>query len=393
MKIALIELDFHVDSVDGICKVFEGSPHSLVIFTTKKNHSTLSKRSYANKHTWVLIEGNKKLDFLTQNREKINSCDGVFINTISSDFGCFAKFDFKPTTILRIHNAYKIFAPWNHLKIYPNPLGIWKAISYTFREIIWDKFWYYRPIVVSKIDYFTFPDKAIMEFLLEKKIIPKNKIAPVLPIKVFDETVKFKINQSDSINFTIPGGVDKRRRDYLPVLEAFKILLPKTNKKISISFLGKCNSAYGKKIIYEFKKLSGDNFVVKSFSDFVPQADFDTIMNETDVVISPVNADGLTQIYGEVYGKTKISGSITDVVLFPKPLILPSTYLLNENLNTIFDTYDSPKSLSSLLLDYVNDKKRIEEKTIQIFENLKQNYDKTMVLNLLVEFYIKHKKQ
>jgi len=392
MKIALIELDFHVDSVDGICKIFEGSNHELHIFTTEKNFSILKNRSYANKHTWNLLKSKNKLAFLNAKKQEINSCDGVFINTISSDFGCFAKFDFKPTTILRIHNAYKVFAPWNHLKIYPNILGIWKVISYVFREIIWDRFWIYRPQVVKKIDFFTFPDKAIVDFLLKNNIIPKEKIAPVLPIKVFDETVQLKINESETINFTIPGGMDRRRRDYLPVLNAFKILLPQTIKKISLSFLGKCNSNYGREIISEFKKLSGENFKINSFEDFVPQADFDSIMNETDVVISPVNADGLTQIYGEIYGKTKISGSITDVVLFPKPLILPSSYLLNENLKTIFDTYSSPENLSDLILGYVNDKKLIAEKTKLIFENLQENYEKKMVLNLLIDFYKMHKK-
>ncbi len=392
MKIALIELDFHVDSVDGICKIFEGSEHQLHIFTTKKNYSILKNRTYASKHKWNLLSEQSKLSFLNSNNKEINSCDGVFINTISADFGCFARFNFKPTTILRIHNAYKVFSPWNHIKIYPTVLGIWKAASYTFREIIWDRFWYYRPIVVKKMDFFTFPDKAIVDFLLKNNIVPKEKIAPVLPIKVFDETVQLIINKSSDINFTIPGGVDKRRRDYLPVLTAFKILLPQTNKKISLSFLGKCNSKYGREIISEFKKLSSDNFKVNSFEDFVPQADFDSIMKETDVVISPVNADGLTQIYGEIYGKTKISGSITDVVLFPKPLILPATYLLNDNLKTIFSTYSSAEDLSNVILNFVNDKNLIADKTKLIFENLKLNYDKKTMLNLLVDFYEKHKK-
>jgi hypothetical protein len=392
MKIALIELDFHVDSVDGICKIFEGSEHQLHIFTTEKNYTILKNRSYATKHKWSLLRGKSKLSFLNSNNKEINSCDGVFINTISADFGCFAKFNFKPTTILRIHNAYKVFSPWNHIKIYPTFLGIWKAASYVFREIIWDRFWYYRPIVVKKIDFFTFPDKAIVDFLLKDNIVPKEKIAPVLPIKVFDETVQLIINKSSDVNFTIPGGVDKRRRDYLPVLTAFKILLPKTTKKISLSFLGKCNSKYGREIVSEFKKLSSDNFKVNSFEDFVPQADFDSIMKETDVVISPVNADGLTQIYGEIYGKTKISGSITDVVLFPKPLILPATYLLNDNLKTIFSTYSSAEDLSNVILNFVNDKNLIADKTKLIFENLQKNYEKKMILNLLIDFYTQHKK-
>ncbi|MFN5630319.1 MAG: hypothetical protein ACK48W_13650, partial [Bacteroidota bacterium] len=247
-------------------------------------------------------------------------------------------------------------------------------------------------IVVKKIDFFTFPDKAIVDFLLKDNIVPKEKIAPVLPIKVFDETVQLIINKSSDVNFTIPGGVDKRRRDYLPVLTAFKILLPKTTKKISLSFLGKCNSKYGREIVSEFKKLSSDNFKVNSFEDFVPQADFDSIMKETDVVISPVNADGLTQIYGEIYGKTKISGSITDVVLFPKPLILPATYLLNDNLKTIFSTYSSAEDLSNVILNFVNDKNLIADKTKLIFENLQKNYEKKMILNLLIDFYTQHKK-
>jgi hypothetical protein len=66
--------------------------------------------------------------------------------------------------------------------------------------------------------------------------------------------------------------------------------------------------------------------------------------------------------------------------------------LLNDNLKTIFDLYDSPESLSNLILSYSNNKNLIAEKTNIIFENLKLNYDKKTMLNILVDFYEKHKK-
>ena len=80
------------------------------------------------------------------------------------------------------------------------------------------------------------------------------------------------------------------------------------------------------------------------------------------------------------------------MVLFPKPLILPATYLLNDNLKTIFSTYSSAEDLSNVILNFVNDKNLIADKTKLIFENLQKNYEKKMILNLLIDFYTQHKK-
>lgn len=392
MNVALIELDFHVDSVDGICKVFEDSEHTLHVFTTKQNHKILQSRSYFNKHHWILLNDKNKLAFLHQHESKINSCDGIFINTISSDFKVFAKFNFRPVTLLRIHNAYKIFAPFSHIKIYPTLLGIWKALSYFIREVILDSFWYYRKEVVKKIDYFTFPDEAILEYCLEKKLVPVNKIAPVLPIKVFDETVELINEISDEIQITIPGGVDKRRRQYEPVVEAFKLLVHKTPKKLCLHLLGKCNSKYGRWIISEFKKLENDNFRIVFYENFVSQKDFDETMKKTNLIISPVNPDALTQVYGEIYGKTKISGSITDIVLFPKPLILPATYKLNNTLEQLFFRFENGNHLCEIMLDLLNDNDKLKNKTEQTYHILKEKFNKKKVLQTIIDFYHSHQK-
>jgi len=43
-------------------------------------------------------------------------------------------------------------------------------------------------------------------------------------------------------------------------------------------------------------------------------------------------------------------------------------------------------------LNFVNDKNLIADKTKLIFENLQKNYEKKMILNLLIDFYTQHKK-
>jgi hypothetical protein len=394
MKIALIELDFHVDSVDGICKVFEDSVHHLFIFTTEDNIRILSQRSYFKKHEWFSLKKWSKTEFLKQQSEQINSCDGVFINTISSDFKVFAQFNFKPLTILRVHNAYKMFAPFSHIKIYPNPKGIFKALSYFVREVVLDAFWYYRPQVVKKMDYFTFPDQAIVDYLMSRQLIPSDKIAPVFPIKVLDEKVlPMNIIIPGEVHITIPGGVDKRRRDYEPVVDALRKTIGRSPVKIFLYLLGKCNGAYGRKVVQELRALENDKFSVVYFSDFVSQHDFDEIMRKTNLVISPVNPDALTQLYGEIYGKTKISGSITDIVLFPKPLIMPQSYALNEHWKKVFFTYENSEDLSNIILDLVHKPDEITKRTIEVFRTAGFLCDKKMILNSMIEFYSSAKKK
>lgn len=393
MKIGLIELDFHVDSVDGICKVFEDSGHELLIFTTNENHRLLSVRSYFSKHQWFTPGNLSKSAFLNRYRAEINGCDGIFINTISSDFKVFSDFEFRPLTMLRVHNAYKMFAPFRHIKIYPNARGLFKALSYFIREVVIDRFWYYRPRVVSKIDYFTFPDESIKAYLLSKNLVPLEKIGPVLPIKVFDETVVLENEMiQGEIHICIPGGVDRRRRLYEPVVEAFREVAEKTPIKVKLHLLGRCNGSYGAKIIKAFLALQNDRFELVYHSNFVSQKDFDETMRKTNLVIAPVNPDALTQLYGEIYGKTKISGSMTDIVLFPKPLILPLTYPLSGPWKDIFFSYRDSRELSGFILGLIDHPEEIKDRTQAVYHAAKSNFDKKKILRSITDFYTTHKK-
>jgi hypothetical protein len=62
-------------------------------------------------------------------------------------------------------------------------------------------------------------------------------------------------------------------------------------------------------------------------------------MRETDLIISPIVIRTKQGIYGEDYGYTKISGSISDLIHYGKPALIPAAYPLQPALAPLVQTY------------------------------------------------------
>lgn len=134
MKIVLIELNFHYDSLDSLCRLFSNEENDLLVFTTKIfiiNLALLRKVKYQILYSEVI-----KVAINQNHLNEINSADFIFINTISRDFRLFGKIDFAPLTIARIHNIHKTFSPFKHIVFPITPLRVFKSISYGFRDVL-----------------------------------------------------------------------------------------------------------------------------------------------------------------------------------------------------------------------------------------------------------------
>jgi hypothetical protein len=366
MTISFIELDFHFDSVDGFCRIFEHTEHQLNIFIKPEIFERIKHQSYVKKYKWFFCQNMSRTKFLSEYIREINCADCIFINTIANEFGAYVKADFKRPTISRTHNAYKLLDPWNHLRIYATPLYFWKAFSYFVREIVWNGFWYYRPKLIRKIDYFIFPDDGITSFVLSKGLISPQKVLPSLSLKVYEPVYSRSPSPDQYFRITIIGSVDQRRRNYEPVVEAFQLLTPLLNRPVTLSLLGRSTGKYAGEVIQKLKRLESDNFKLESFTEVVPQDVFDAVMAKTQLILSPVNLKNSTEIFGEIYGQTKISGSLLDVLRFPKITILPAGYNLDGIFKNFFDQYGDPKELKNILLKFITQEHLVEEKTALI---------------------------
>src|SRR5215813_11287836 len=100
MRIAVIEIDYHVSDLDGFCRIAEKSDWEVVIFTTKKIFDRIKSEPYVDKFKWNIDKNNSVRRFLLENKEYINSFDIIYLNTLASNYTTFLGCRFTKLKIL-----------------------------------------------------------------------------------------------------------------------------------------------------------------------------------------------------------------------------------------------------------------------------------------------------
>ncbi len=381
MKIAIVELNFHFDSLDSLCKLFTTGNNELFVFTKKELYQRLSEIKESPKITFHLQTGTR-IGFIKKNLEIINSCDFIFVNTISRDFRLFSSIKFNPVTIARIHNINKTFDPWHHMLFTVSPVRMWKTFSYFIRDGILGLFFVSRKGAINNIDYFTFPDENMLLHVEKKHYLPKEKLWPVLPIKFYTGFIPAAISGS-TLKITIIGAVDFRRKDYFTAIAGIANAANLLKKHVQLTFLGK---AIGKDKFLLDEMISNTRcewLTVRTFDNFVNQEDFKTELENTNLLVSPTKDFALIEIYREQYGVTKMSGAISDMVAYAIPIILYKTNV-NDDLVNFLDVYQNQQELTTIIQRYLqhpeelNRRKENLVKFLSISYSIENNYQQFM---------------
>jgi glycosyltransferase involved in cell wall biosynthesis len=386
MVISFIELEYHLLDLDSFCKVFEGSSHDITLYTTLKIHHTFKNQPYANRYKWVVKPDDQKpVSFFKEHYQAISKADWIYYNTIASHYKTYNDLNFKGKTILRIHNAHTYLQPLKHWYIIPTFFNLFKGASYIVREFIGELDFYYLPKVVRKMDYYCFADENVKNYVIEHNITDKSTIFPTIPGSVFKGEFKpFEIK--DKIRICIPGIIDERKKDYAPVIEALKLIKDTIQHPIEVVLLGKPVGKYGQWVIGEFTKLSSKNLSVISFTGFVEQSKFNELMFGSHLLITPTLETTVFRIYKEIYGKTKASGSVGEMVKYGVPNLFPSYIYFDKDMEQIIDRYSTPQSLADHLLKFIRDKNYLETRATQVREFIRERYSVTTISEKIEKF-------
>ncbi|MDX8338076.1 hypothetical protein SLH46_02705 [Draconibacterium sp. IB214405] len=358
--LVIIEFDYHAEVLANAMKVLISlKEYKILLFTTDKIWKqvcfSLKQKENVDIHT---ANSPKEIQNLIKSRlTDINKAEAIFFNTIASNFKFFSSVNFIPPVILRIHNSNTYFNPIRSINPKLSPFYIWKDVSYLVLHVILKLDTVYRSkFIREKVDYFQFPCSTIANYALENNYVSNSKLFPTVPY-VFMNEVLPGVKTNTATNIVILGGIDKRRRNYKEVYEALKLLVPKLNRSVKLSLVGKPFGFYGKKIIQNFRKLETDHFQVETFNSFVPQNKFDEITANANFLIIPTVKETRYKLYKELYGFTKISGNINDMIVYQKPALLPSFYPLEDALLKHGETYKDKSELVDLLKAWILDEK------------------------------------
>lgn len=380
MQISVVELDFHHDSLDGILKIFQNTEHRIDVFTTSKNINLLKDISYSKNILFYEYTGGGKYFFLRKHRELLNSSSLIFINTVANDFGAYLAIDKNNVIVLRVHNVNKQFQPLKSIYVPQTWFFAWKSFSYMLRQILGKGFLWFRPLLNKRVSYFTFPDSSITDFVKQNHFINESKIIEPIPLKIFIENDTAFADYQGVLNVTIIGAIDHRRRQYEQTIEAFVLLFKSDNPPvIHLTVLGKCTSVYGSEVVGKLKSISHPNFRLTTFDKQVPETEFIECVKNTHLIISPITNNATTDIFKEVYGKTKTTGSILDFMKFGKVTLVPSYYSPPKEVAQYVIQYDGSEKLKNIILDLTNNNK-INKLNRSALEFVKLNYSKEVVL-------------
>jgi hypothetical protein len=392
-RIALLEFDRHWDSADGFSRILAGSDHQLTIYCDQYIHTCLAPYAHNEKVTFVIKEEGEPMHaFLYKHHAAFLQVDLIFINTIHVNPKSFLSLPFEKLTVLRVHNAFKQFAPLRHIRI---PFGFYylrKAASYVLKEIIVNRFVHYAREVNTRVSRFTFLSDSITEFVMQQRLVSPDRLmfsVPLLPYApVTDEKPK------DKIIIACVGATDQRKKDYAPLVEAFTILFKNKSAfplPVELYLLGNSSGAYGQEITAQLDALQSPGFKCFHYVKDVPVDIFDTILYQSHFVLSPLRVKNITQIYEEIYGKTKYTASIGTIIKYAHIGIFPSAFQYDAAFEPHLLKYKDGEELATVLKEYFLHPAMISDSLSKLKTFLADTYDKDTILAELEVFIEKNR--
>jgi len=370
MEITIIELDYHAEVLRNLILILQETEIKFNIITRRK---IWEKVNLKNDYPIFFIESYTNLNHLiTKKSDIIKNVDIIFFNTIASNFRYFYQLQTNAKIIVRVHNSYTFFSPKYHFT--PTFFQLWKDTSHLVRKELFELDWLFKKRFLNTVDFFSFPNQIFSQFAIHQDlIVPQKVLLPCLPLTFFNPIPK---QNNNSIRISIIGTIDQRRRNYKMLLSSLYHLDNQIDFPIIITLLGEGKGVMGKIILNKFKKQNLKNIKVETFNDFVPNDKFESILSETILLLSPIHQKTKFNIYTEEYGRTKISGSINDMIKYGIPILIPDFYPTSTELNQIvFKYHETPNLLATKIKESIIS---IQQKDLNFNEILK-NYSKNKI--------------
>ena len=331
MKVAIFETE-HFEGAFPVIKLFDMPGNEITIYTTDATHKRFLDLfgTEASRYMWTILSTSSKFSFFRSlySQLKKHRPDLLYINTISDNHLLYAqvlKMLRPKRTIMTVHDINCLFE---------------SRASMNFRKAIIHRG---KQRLAKRIDEFNVVSDTMLPYLHTKI---NGKRAYCVPGAVFENKYRLQ-TMAGPVRVVIPGSLDKRRRNYE---EAFELLslADQMGLPIKMTLLGGYHDDFGRSIALRAKTARYINCSIHCYDQsVVDQEEFDQRMDAAHFVFIPSVIN--TVICGdipEIYGITKSSGNIFDVIKHAKPFIIPEGLMISQNLQTSCFKY---KQLSDII--------------------------------------------
>lgn len=362
-KLALVELDHHVEVLDGLLDLLDPAEFAVSVYTLDRIAEELATRPYAQNFRWHTCTTGREKAFIAASTSAWATADLVFLSTLESQFAAWYRYARRhPNLVVRIHNAHTYLHPWRHLHWPRQVQALWKNLSYGLRRVILRGEWHYRSTLLQHCRGICFSDENMARFQ-EADV----KVFPTLPLAHYQEQGQAPLGVE--LHLAVVGNLEKRRKNLDEAREIIRAYAQNPPLPLRVSLLGKPKGRYGKKIQARFADdAQALNYRLQTWSTRIPQKEFLEQLATVHLLLSPIQQYTRYFWWRERYGVSKISGSINDAIRYGIPNLIPQHYPPPRQGDGLFAAYGHSAEACRIIENFVRGEWPDEEALRQSLE-------------------------
>ncbi len=362
MRVGIIEVSEpnHYSAVNGLIKTYASvEDNQVIVYTLPSIKLALEENGLPPNASIVTLSDRKSLAKLLTCVENIEF-DRIHICTVFDNFTEFSKF--KPQTkeiFLHVHQCEEWYndtlsrAVKNLLLNLRHKDQNRKYSRIVARAII--DFLSFRPLrkkIVSNYDasyklsiivHSEGQRETLIRYLCKQPII-------VFPFAIYEGMDDSSI-LGQPLRICIPGVISQAKRDYLGLFKYLQENSARFRHRISLHLLGYVSDREKAEMQLAIADLVATGYKVAYYNSFVYGQEFDAAIAGCDLLL---NNQFISKNNTEIYGQTKESGMIFNMLRAAKPGLLPRQYNVSSefhNSSVFFDDYEHLMQVIEMLLD------------------------------------------
>lgn len=362
MRIGIFEVSEpnHYSAVNGLVKTYASDPQNeIIVYTLPSIKKALEENGLPENASLVILEEDRSLQKLLIDAESV-SFDRIHICTVFDNYSDFVQF--QPQTKDIFFHVHQIEEWYNDnfsraintlipsLKNKDQNRQYMRIIARAFVDYL-----IYRPMRKKMLAQFdkNYNFKLIVHSEAQKEVLEKySGKSPIIvfPFAIY-EGMEDASQDNQLLRICIPGVITQARRDYLTLFEELKKNARALHDRIDIYLLGYVTDREKKKMGEAISKLIDSGYKVIYHDSFVYGEEFDKAIASCDILL---NNQIISKNSTEVYGKTKESGMIFNMLRAAKPGLLPKEYNVSPEFHEctlFFDDYPHLIKLIQKVLD------------------------------------------
>lgn len=371
-KLALVEFARHNEVVWSYLRLMLEKVSHIDVYVSEFVYNQLYDFHKNKELTWIIKNDLQTVEeFVDMHRIRLMSVDRILFTSVPpKELKIFSDKSLASKSCLLIHDLHYYFSEFDSIDEEKNVLKMLKGQLLQERRYIESSF--------KNIDQIVVASKDLYDYAQEKGWYRVDGYLDLL--------VSLRIKQKvpkKKIRIVIPGSVSVDRKNYQLVFDALLELNQQAlTQKIKITFLGELENRQTQRKIKQFAKRLNSHIEIEWFPSFVPQKNFDKIIKKAHFLILPIANKKSAGSIHEQYGKSTISGSISDMVKFGKPALIPSFYPLPDIIEEVVTRYHDEKDLAATLKDWIHYRSFLD-KPINTFKAFKADVKVDKFFNTL----------